>query len=41
MPSTRIFIRVRTLSVNERLLMWAEVENGAFVRTTDEEMMED
>jgi len=35
------FIRVRTLSVNERLLMWTDVENGAFVRTTDEEMMEE
>jgi hypothetical protein len=35
------FIRVRTLSVNERLLMWADVQNGAFVRTTDEEMMEE
>ena len=35
------FIRVRTLSVNERLLMWPDVENGTFVRTTDEEMMEE
>ncbi|MDD5288476.1 MAG: radical SAM protein [Dehalococcoidales bacterium] len=35
------FIRIRTLSVNERLLMWADVESGSFVRTTDEEMMEE
>jgi len=35
------FIRVRTLSVNERLLMWPDVENGTFVRATDEEMMEE
>jgi len=35
------FIRVRTLSINESLLMWSDVENGAFVRTTDEEMMEE
>ena len=35
------FIRVRTLSVNERLLMWADVENGTFIRTTDEELMEE
>ena len=35
------FIRVRTLSVNERLLMWADVESGAFIRTTDEEMMDE
>jgi radical SAM superfamily enzyme YgiQ (UPF0313 family) len=35
------FIRVRTLSVKENLLMWQDVENGTFVRTTDEEMMEE
>jgi hypothetical protein len=35
------YIRVRTLSVNESLLMWSDVENGTFVRTTDEEMMEE
>lgn len=35
------FIRIRTLSVSERLLMWADVENGYFVRTTDEEMVEE
>jgi hypothetical protein len=35
------FIRVRTLSVNEALVMWSDVESGAFVRTTDEEMMEE
>ena len=35
------FIRVRTLSVNERLLMWPDVANGTFGRTTDEEMMEE
>jgi hypothetical protein len=35
------FIRVRTLSVNERLLMWPNVENGTFIRTTDEELLEE
>jgi hypothetical protein len=35
------FIRVRTLSLKENLLMWPDVENGTFVRTTDEEMMEE
>jgi biotin synthase-like enzyme len=35
------FIRVRTLSVNERLLMWPDVENGIFIRTTDEELLEE
>jgi hypothetical protein len=35
------FIRIRTLSVNERLLMWPDVQNGAFIRTTDEEMTEE
>jgi hypothetical protein len=35
------FIRIRTLSINENLLMWQEVTSGAFVRTTDEEMMEE
>ena len=35
------FIRVRTLSVNERLLMWTDVASGTFIRTTDEEMMEE
>ncbi len=35
------FIRVRTLSINESLLMWSDVENGTFIRTTDEEMMEE
>lgn len=35
------FIRIRTLSVSENLLMWSDVENGSFVRTTDEEMVEE
>lgn len=35
------FIRVRTLRINKNLLMWQEVASGAFVRTTDEEMMEE
>jgi hypothetical protein len=35
------FIRVRTLSINERILMWQDVANGTFIRTTDEEMMEE
>jgi hypothetical protein len=35
------YIRVRTLSVNESLLMWSDVEDGTFFRTTDEEMMEE
>jgi histone acetyltransferase (RNA polymerase elongator complex component) len=35
------FIRVRTLSINERILMWQDVANGTFIKTTDEEMMEE
>jgi hypothetical protein len=35
------FIRVRTLSINERMLMWQDVQNGVFVRTTDEELIEE
>ena len=35
------FIRVRTLSINERLLMWPDVENSIFIRTTDEELLEE
>ncbi len=35
------FIRVRTLSVNERLLMWPDVANSLFIRTTDEELLEE
>jgi radical SAM superfamily enzyme YgiQ (UPF0313 family) len=35
------FIRVRTLSIHERILLWQDVENGTFIRTTDEEMMEE
>jgi hypothetical protein len=27
--------------LNERLLLWQEVENGFFVRTTDEEMLDE
>jgi len=35
------FIRVRTLSVNGRMPLHAEVENGSFVRETDEEIVEE
>jgi hypothetical protein len=35
------FIRIRTLSVSEGLLMWSDVEDRTFVRTTDEEMVEE
>jgi len=35
------FIRIRTLSVSQALPMYADVENGSFVRTTDEEMVEE
>jgi len=33
------FIRVRTLTVNNRMLLYNEVENGSFVRATDEEIL--
>lgn len=35
------FIRVKTLSIHERILLWQDIENGNFIRTTDEEMMEE
>ena len=35
------FIRIRTLSVSPGLPMYADVESGRFVRTTDEEMIEE
>jgi len=35
------FIRIRTLSVNGSLPMYADIENGSYVRTTDEEMIEE
>jgi hypothetical protein len=35
------FIRIRTLRVNKSLLMWPDVESGVFVKTTDEEMMDE
>lgn len=35
------FIRIRTLSVNEGLPMYQDVENGGFVRMTDEEIIEE
>ena len=35
------FIRVRTLSINDRQPLWQDVQNGAFIRTNDEEMMDE
>jgi hypothetical protein len=35
------FIRVRTLSVNEGLPMYQEVENGNYIRLTDDEILEE
>ena len=35
------FIRVRTLSVHRGLPMYEDVENGSFVRMTDEEILEE
>lgn len=35
------FIRVRTLAVNSRMPLYAEIENGSFVRATDEEIVEE
>ncbi len=35
------FIRVRTLAVNDRMPLRGEVENGSFVRETDEEIVEE
>lgn len=33
------FIRVRTLTINERMPLHEEVENGSFIRATDEEIV--
>ena len=35
------YIRVRTLSVNSRMPLYDEVENGGFIRATDEEIVEE
>ncbi len=35
------FIRIRTLNINQGLPMYADVEKGSFVQTTDEEMLEE
>jgi hypothetical protein len=35
------FIRVRTLTVNKRMPLYNEAENGKFVRATDEEIIEE
>jgi len=35
------FIRVRTLTINKRMPLYNEVENGNFVRATDEEIIEE
>ncbi len=35
------FIRVRTLSINNRMPLYDEVENGNFIRATDEEILEE
>ncbi len=35
------FIRVRTLTINNRMPLYAEVENGNFIRETDEEIVEE
>ncbi|MDD5039067.1 MAG: hypothetical protein PHN78_07100, partial [Dehalococcoidales bacterium] len=33
------FIRIRTLSISSRIPLYAEVENGNFIRATDEEIL--
>jgi len=35
------FIRVRTLTVNNRMPLYSEIENGNFIRATDEEILEE
>ncbi len=35
------FIRVRTLAINSRMPLYELIENGDFVRATDEEIMEE
>ena len=35
------FIRVRTLTINNRMPLYNEVENGNFVRATDEEILDE
>jgi len=35
------FIRVRTLAINNRMPLYSEIENGNFIRATDEEILEE
>ncbi len=35
------FIRVRTLTINNRMPLCSEIENGNFIRATDEEILEE
>jgi len=35
------FIRIRTLTINNRMPLYDEVENGSFMRATDEEIIEE
>ncbi len=35
------FIRVRTLTINNRMSLYDEIENGNFIRATDEEILEE
>jgi len=35
------FIRVRTLTINNRMPLYSEIENGTFIRATDEEIVEE
>jgi len=35
------FIRVRTLAINKRMPLYSEIENGNFIRATDEEIIEE
>jgi len=35
------FIRVRTLTINDRMPLYNELENGNFIRSTDEEILEE
>jgi len=35
------FIRVRTLTINNRMPLYNEIENGNFIRATDEEILEE
>jgi len=38
---TPAFIRVRTLTINPRMPLYEEVENGGFVRATDEQIVDE